>query len=311
MTLDALRVDGLRVTFPDGTCALRGIELSIPAGGALAVVGESGCGKTTLGRAILRLLPRHSAISGSVWLGDVDLATLSEAGMRGVRGRTVGLVAQNPYAACNPLLTVGRTMKEAWLAHRVPVAMATLVSRLVRLRVPDADERVRHRPHRWSGGMLQRAGIVSATVEVPLLLIADEPTSALDADLADETLQEIRRAAPTLLLITHDLDLAGRHADSVAVLYAGKVVEVGPAGAVLAHPRHPYTAALLDAVPRQSGRLPAALPGSPPRLCADPPGCAFADRCTRARTRCRDTTPELDSADHATACHYPLPEGEP
>lgn len=306
MSVDTVRIEGLRVTFADGTRALRGVDLAVPASSSVAIVGESGCGKTTLGRALLRLLPQDSTVTGSVRLSGVDLFALPERDMRRIRGRRVGLIAQNPYAACNPLRTVGRTMKEAWLAHRMPVSLAALVARLELLHVADAEHRVRQRPHRWSGGMLQRAGIIGAAVEEPDVLIADEPTSALDSGLADETVRAIRAAAPTILLITHDLELAARHVDTVAVLYAGAVVELGPAREVLAQPRHPYTAALLAALPRTAGRLPEALPGSPPRLRVEPRGCAFVDRCVRRRPACDDIPPALSGHPHAAACHNPL-----
>jgi peptide/nickel transport system ATP-binding protein len=247
---DVLRVTDLVVTYSGGTCGLRGITLSIAAGECLAIVGESGCGKTTLARAVLGLLPPGTVVDGTLEVGGEDVLTPGRARQRQIRGQLVGYVAQDPYAACDPLRSVGHHVAEAWHNHRKRPPKGEPSRRVGALGVERAEVRIGERPHRWSGGMLQRATIAAAAVHHPVLTIADEPTSALDAQLADDVLAAQRQACQTLLLISHDLRVVENHSDRIAVMRAGQIVEIGYTADVLANPRHPYTHALLAATSR-------------------------------------------------------------
>ena len=286
-----LQLDELSVTYPDATHAIRGVSLALAHDECLAIVGESGCGKSTLARALLGVLPEGTRVDGVITIGGRDLAGLPEKQLRPLRGPVIGYVAQDPYAACDPLRSVGDHVAEAWRAHGSPVP--DVAARVERLGVDDAASRLRERPHQWSGGMLQRATIAAAAAHQPAVIVADEPSSALDAELADGVLEALRVASRSLVLISHDLHLVERHADRAAVMYAGRVVEVGPATELLTRPRHPYTQALLDATPRP-GHRPRALVGSPPVL-REPVAdrCAFTDRCAYATDVCRVSDPPL------------------
>ena len=242
-----LRLRNLSVTYAGGIGALADIDLEIRAGECLALIGESGCGKTTLARTILGLLPKSAVTTGSVELGGRSILGLAARSMRQLLGTQLGYVAQDPYAACDPLRTVGHHVDEAWRAKSSKPVESTVVAKVEQLGIEDARRRLRDHPHQWSGGMLQRATIAAATAHGPVLTIADEPSSALDADLADGVLTALRAASPTLLLISHDLRLVVGHADRVAVIQAGRIVEVGPTAQVLATPQHPCTRRLADA----------------------------------------------------------------
>lgn len=295
-----LAVRDLHVTYPDGTRALRGVDLVLHRGDRVAVVGESGSGKSTLVAAILGLLPRGTAVSGRVRLAGVEVTSARERDLRRLRGRTVGYVPQDPYAAIDPLRTVRHHLTEAARAHGLRLSAEAAAERFERLGIAPHAARARSFPHTWSGGMLQRAAIAAATVHGPELVLADEPTSALDHDAIDTTLAVLAEEAPSMLLVTHDLDVAARAADTALVMYAGRVVERGPAGRVLARPRHRYSAALVDALPR-TGLPPAPLPGDPPDPRAADAGCAFRPRCRCAEQMCATTPlPEGD-----VACHFP------
>ncbi|MGH8932106.1 MAG: ABC transporter ATP-binding protein [Egibacteraceae bacterium] len=264
MTVLVLRITGLSVVYRRGAHAVRGVDLEVEPEQCLALVGESGCGKSTIARAVLGLLPTTASVSGSVKVLGTDVLGLSERNLRRLRGVAVGYVAQDPFSACDPLRTVAHHVAEAWTARGRRPDRTTVIERLRELRVPDPERSSRQYPHTWSGGMLQRASIAAATAHAPPLLVADEPTSALDHDLAHNVLGAILREGSAVLLITHDLGLVARHADHVAIMYAGRIVEGGPVQAVLDAPRHPYTRALLAAVPRPGNGLPQELPGEPP-----------------------------------------------
>ena len=274
--------------------AVRGLDFRIDNGECFALVGESGCGKSTVARSILGLLPRGAIATGSIRVCGREVVGASLRELRAMRGQLVGYVAQDPFAACDPLRTVGHHVEEAWRAtgQRIPGDDA-VSSRLTVLGIDNAAARVRNRPHQWSGGMLQRATIAAATVHGPSLTIADEPTTALDADLAAGVLTALREASSSLLLVSHDLRLVARHADRVAVIYAGRIVEMGPSRRVLEHPRHPYTQALIAASPRPGHGMPIELAGAPPVLTKLSTGCAFASRCRHAMPRCQTTDPAL------------------
>ena len=286
-TTAALTLRGLRVTYAGGVQALRGIDLEVAPGEVVAVVGESGCGKSTLAAAVLRLLPASTRVEGEVHLAGADVYAMDERAARAMRGRLSGLVVQDPMGSFNPVMRVGAHILEARQLHDPQASSKTLwpwvTALLTQLRIPDAARRARHFPHEWSGGMLQRAAIAGASANHPPLLIADEPTASLDAHLAVDVVQGLRerqqREGAAMLLITHQLGLAAQVADRVAVMYAGRVVELGPAARVLSRPRHPYTRALLAAMPRPGGCLPEPLEGELPSLAPPPPGCAFSARC--------------------------------
>lgn len=258
--MTALVVERLTVTYPDGRRALDGLSLEIGAGGRQAVVGRSGSGKTTLVRAILGLLPPGTRAEGSIRVDGQEVLGRTDSGLRGLRGRVIGYVPQDPFAACDPLRTVGHHVGEAWRAHGERPPDGAVASALTEVGIAAAQERCRQHPHQWSGGMLQRATLLAATAHNPLLTLADEPTSALDTELADDVLDLVRRRCGALLLISHDLALVARHTDAVVVLAAGRVVEEGPPETLLRTPAAPETQALVAAAavaPRVATRPPA------------------------------------------------------
>jgi oligopeptide/dipeptide ABC transporter ATP-binding protein len=289
----ALELVGLSVTYQDGTRAVRDVDLAVWSGECVALVGESGCGKTTLARTVLQLSPASATVTGDLRVGGTDTVSLDGEGLRRLRGRVVGYVAQDPFAACDPLRSVGHHVAEAWVAQglRPP---ADVAERVGELGVDRAGVRLRERPHQWSGGMLQRATIAAAVAHLPTVTVADEPTSALDAVHAEGVLATLRAASESLVLVSHDLGLAATHADRIVVMYAGRVVETGTTVELTARPRHPYTRALLAASPRTGEALSAPLPGDPPSLReGDHKECAFAPRCPEVVARCREEAPVL------------------
>jgi len=305
-----LAIEDLRVAFhtAHGTVqAVDGVSLSVAPGETVAVVGESGSGKSVTALSVLRLFGRGDRVTteGAVRFarpdGTVDLLRLDERAMRAIRGGEIAIVFQDPSASLNPVFTIGEQIAEVLRRHRGlgrAQAFAEAASLLRRVGIAEAEARLRAYPHQLSGGMRQRAMIAIAIACDPRLLIADEPTTALDVTIQAQIirlLKDIQQARGMgLMFITHDLELVGEIADRVAVMYAGQVVETGPAGAVLAAPRHPYTRALLACRPtrdygeegRDTVRV-SAIPGAPPRPGAHGPGCRFADRCTLAETACR------------------------
>jgi peptide/nickel transport system ATP-binding protein len=301
-----LAISDLTVRFrlPDATVhAVTDLDVAVAPGELLAVVGESGCGKSVLAHALLGLLPANAAVTGTALLhGDgapVDLLTADEKTLaRTVRGRRIGLVPQSPATALTPVRTGRRLLAETLRAHGRSRAEADTVAAGVGLAPADLDLY----PHELSGGMAQRLATALALAPDPPLLLADEPTSGLDRPLVDATLDVLRKRCDNgaaVILITHDLAAAQRVADTVAVMYASRIVEHGPAAGVFARPRHPYTHALLDALP---DRAFTPIPGHPPMLTALPAGCAFAPRCPYADADCG-----LQPALHAdVACHHPI-----
>jgi oligopeptide/dipeptide ABC transporter ATP-binding protein len=293
--------------------ALRGIDLDIRSGEVLALVGESGSGKSTLARVLVRTI---AASTGSIRFQGADITRLSGEALRALR-RHFQVVFQDPFASLNPRRSVGAAIAEPLIVHGLArgAALRERVAEclsLVGLEPGDA----RRRPQEFSGGQRQRICIARAIAGKPRLIVADEALSALDPSLRDrmiELFEDLKqRYALTYLFISHDLGVVERIADRVAVMYLGRVVEIGPTHSLIAHPRHPYTQALLAAVPvpdpvAERARRPLPLAGEPPSPTRPPPGCAFHPRCTRAIDRCRREAPLLTAAGggHAVACHRP------
>ncbi|MGI8413734.1 MAG: dipeptide ABC transporter ATP-binding protein [Solirubrobacteraceae bacterium] len=308
-----LEVDDLRVTFasPAGDVqALRGATLAIDAGEIVGLVGESGSGKTVLGLTSLGLLPREPApvITGSVRLDGEDMVAATEQQRRARRGAYVGAVFQDPMSSLNPSMRIGRQVAEA----AAGVEKADVVELLASTGIPEPELKARCYPHELSGGLRQRVMIAMALARSPRLVIADEPTTALDVTVQARVLDLLAAAARergvALLLVTHDLGVAARICDRIAVAYAGRIVELGSAAQILGRAQHPYTVGLLASRPRLDGRIAGGdlptLPGrSPdPRQPAD--GCAFAPRCPAASVVCADQPPLVVAADRRYECHH-------
>ncbi|MBY0556749.1 MAG: ABC transporter ATP-binding protein [Burkholderiaceae bacterium] len=293
-----------------------GLELTVQAGQIVGLVGESGCGKSLTAMALLGLHQAPLQISaGSILLNGRELVGASEAQLRRVRGKEVAMIFQDPGQALNPVLTIETQMVEAIEAHRRisrKAARALALEALVQVGIAAPAERLRAYPHQLSGGMRQRVAIAIALLNAPQLVIADEPTTALDVTIQAQILHQVqtlcRTANSALLWITHDLSVVAALADQVCVMYAGRVVESGPVGAVLGAPRHPYTAALLAA----SGAARDAeghwhdIPGTPPDAAQRPSGCAFHPRCAYVRPQCREAAPAANGGIHVVRCFYPL-----
>jgi peptide/nickel transport system ATP-binding protein len=294
-----LEVDTLTTAFPiEGrwVAAVNGVSFALEAGETLALVGESGCGKSLTALSILRLVdPPGRILGGAVRLDGRDLLALDERAMRGVRGKEVGLVLQEPMTALNPVFTVGSQIAEALEVHglaRGRAAHARAIELLDAVRVPEPERRVDEYPHQLSGGLRQRALIAAALACQPKLLIADEPTTALDVTIQGQILDLLRdlktRFKLALLLITHDLGVVAQQADRVAVMYAGRIVEKSPVHALFRDPKHPYTRGLLASLPGRHGTRLRAIEGTVPRLGHIPPGCPFAPRCPDRFEPCGD-----------------------
>jgi oligopeptide/dipeptide ABC transporter ATP-binding protein len=301
-----LEVSGLRVTFPLGKGvfpAVDGVSFEVGEGEAVALVGESGCGKSLTAFALFRLVPPPGVIAGGrILLKGRDVMGLSEAEMRSVRGRELAMVFQEPQAALNPVLTVGFQIAEGLLAHeRISKKAATARARdlLELVAIPDPESRLKAYPHQLSGGMRQRAVIAMALACGPSVLVADEPTTALDVTVQAQVLDLLdglrEKFNMGVLLITHDLGVVARFASRMYVMYCGRVVEEGSVEAILGAPGHPYTQGLLRSVPRlaQRNRRLEGIPGTVPPPDRLPPGCAFVPRCPIALPACGDAVPEL------------------
>ncbi|MET3811323.1 ABC transporter ATP-binding protein [Arthrobacter sp. UYEF3] len=321
-----LDVRNLSVGFPtdDGlVSAVNGMDFTLERGQTLGIVGESGSGKSVTSQALMGLLKGSSAqVTGQVLFDGKDLITLSEAGMRQLRGRNIGMIFQDPLSALHPFYTVGHQIAEAYLVHHEASrkqARAAAIDMLGRVGIPSPERRYGEYPHHFSGGMRQRAMIAMALICEPELLIADEPTTALDVtvqaqilDLMAELQAETNSA---LILITHDLGVVAEVCDSVLVMYGGQCVESGPVDEIFHDTRHPYTLGLLNSMPTlagTSGRL-NPIPGQPPSLLELPTGCIFRSRCDFAALAgpdvCREHRPELlIEAGHGKRCHLSSPQ---
>src|SRR5256886_3896089 len=300
-----LQVRDLRVEFRTERGVLRavdGVSFQLDAGRTLGVVGESGCGKTVLSRSLLRLNP---IAAGAVLLEGRDLVAMDEAELRGVRGRDVSIVFQDPMTSLNPVLTIGVQIAET-LVHHLEMSRRAARARarelLAAVGIPSPDARLGEYPHQLSGGMRQRVTIAMALACEPRLLIADEPTTALDvtvqAQILDLLQQQQRERGMAMILVSHDLGVVAGRTDEIAVMYAGRIVERAATRAIFERTRMPYTEALLRAIPRleraSHTRL-LAIGGRPPDLVSPPPGCRFAPRCVRVQERCHRDEPPLQA----------------
>jgi peptide/nickel transport system ATP-binding protein len=301
-----LVVEHLRLEFPTrrGTLtAVDDVSLSIEAGEVLGVVGESGAGKSLTGSAIIGLIdPPGRIAGGEIRLAGRRIDNLPQEAMRRVRGREIGAVFQDPLTSLNPLYTIGRQLTETISTHlplRAAQARARAIELLDDVGIPAAARRFDHYPHQFSGGMRQRVVIALALAARPRLVIADEPTTALDVSIQAQIIELLKRLCrehgTAVMLITHDMGVIAETADRVAVMYAGRIVEIGPVADVIHRPAHPYTMGLMGSIPsivEERGRL-AQIDGVMPRLDAIPSGCAFHPRCKRAIPRCQSERPEL------------------
>jgi peptide/nickel transport system ATP-binding protein len=319
-----LEVERLQTHFgtPDGVVrAVEGLSFHIDAGETVAIVGESGCGKSVTSMSILRLIAEPPGkIAGSIRFEGRELLTVPEPEMRQIRGNSISMIFQEPMTSLNPVMTVGRQIGETVQLHQgmnARDAEAKAVEMLTLVGIPAPARRVHEYPHQLSGGMRQRVMIAMALACNPKLLIADEPTTALDVTIQAQILDLMRdlktRLGSAIMLITHDLGVVAEMAQRVVVMYAGRKVEEAPVTEIFARPMHPYTRGLIGAVPllgsslREGGRGKLAeIPGLVPSLRRPIVGCAFAGRCAMATDVCRKIAPaiELKAPDHSVACHY-------
>ena len=293
--------------------AVNDISFSLERGKTLALIGETGAGKTTVARSILRILPDRAAkiTSGSVCFDGQELLSLSEREMGKIRGNRISMVFQDPMTALNPIMKVGRQIAEAVMEHsRVSKAAARRQAEDMLELVGIPRTRYDNYPHEFSGGMKQRVVIAMALACSPELLLADEPTTALDVTIQAQVLKMIKslrdQSNTALILITHDLGVVANIADTIAVVYAGEVVEYGVKEDVYLHPKHPYTLSLFNAIPNLESKVSRLenIPGLPPDPVALPEGCFFAPRCKYAADVCRSAHPALDSVagEHTCRC---------
>ncbi|WP_425069386.1 ABC transporter ATP-binding protein [Reyranella sp.] len=304
--------------------AVDGVDFEVAAGETLAIVGESGCGKSMTALSLMRLIPEPPGriVSGSIKLAGRDLLKISEEEMRDVRGNEISMIFQEPMTSLNPVMTIGKQISEALILHRDmdrKQAMKRAIEMLELVRIPEPTQRAKEYPHQLSGGMRQRAMIAMALACNPKVLIADEPTTALDVTIQAQILELIvelqREFSAAVLLITHDLGVVAETAHRVIVMYAGRKVEEATVGELFARPLHPYTVGLMNSIPRldlmrgqtdRSNERLQEIPGIVPPLFDLPPGCAFAPRCSRADQKCRSERPAYEEKQpgHWAACWH-------
>jgi peptide/nickel transport system ATP-binding protein len=298
-----LKIDGRWRT------VVRDVSLSLAAAQAVGIVGESGSGKTVTARSIARLLPRGARVGGQVWFGGELVWAMNRAQLRRFRARDLGIIYQDPRAHINEMHTVGDFLTEGIRDRSPRERRERAIAALRATGIPDADRRLRQFPHQLSGGLLQRVMIAAAILPGPRLLLADEPTTALDVTTQSEVMavlaqqRQARRLA--MVFITHDLDLAAAVTDTIAVMYAGTIVESGPSASMHERALHPYTAGLLAARPRSS-RVASlyTIPGRPIAAFQAGPGCVFASRCAYAQQRCLEDRPKpRQLGEHLVSCH--------
>ncbi len=320
-TDDLLRVSHLRTSFKFGKKAFRAVDdvsFAVKRGQAIGLVGESGCGKTVSALSLMRLLSEHAQIEAhEIFFDGQNLASFSERQMRQIRGNSMSMIFQEPMTSLNPVFSVGDQLAEVYRLHRHMSrneAWNAACELLRQVKIPEAAQRMRDYPHSMSGGMRQRVMIAMALACKPKLLIADEPTTALDVTIQAQILRlmdELRRDLNmAMILVTHDLGVVAEVCDYVIVMYAGQIAEQGLVVDLLATPRHPYTAGLLNCIPR-IGRRVASLPtisGAVPALTARFVGCQFQNRCSRVTERCKVERPVMQSVSNSqeVACWNPL-----
>jgi peptide/nickel transport system ATP-binding protein len=315
----AIEVRDLVVTNGDVT-AVRGVSFTIPHGGRMGLVGESGSGKSMTALALMGLLPMGWNTHGNILHDGVDLVTQSDKALSSRRGRTLSMVFQDPLSSLNPVRRVGDQISSVIRRHTgadKKTAEAQTIELIKQMNLPRPEQLVRAYPHEISGGQRQRIMIAMALACYPQLIIADEPTTALDVTVQKQVLRLLNGAVSdrgsALLMITHDLPIIAAMCDTVAVMYAGRIIEIGPVQEVFRNPRHHYTRGLLDSQPTMdnialdgSSRL-VSIPGMVPPLHSLPPGCSFNPRCPAATDKCRQTMPELGLENARTACWHPIP----
>jgi len=315
-----------RFHIAEGTVhAVNGISFTLNECETIAVVGESGCGKSVTMMSILRLIaiPPGEIASGQAVYRGSDLLKLSEGEMEHMRGREIAMVFQDPMTALNPVLSIGRQLSEPLRVHlqmEKEIARQRSIELLEQVGIPDPAQRLNDYPHQFSGGMRQRAMIAMSLACAPSLLIADEPTTALDVTIQAQIIELVKRLREQLgmavIWITHDLGVVAGLAERVIVMYAGYIVEESLVDDLYENPQHPYTVALLAALPRvdrrRDNRL-NSIPGAPPNLLVEPHGCPFAARCTYTFDRCREQTPPLQTVamNHKAACWWDMNTGKP
>jgi oligopeptide/dipeptide ABC transporter ATP-binding protein len=315
-----LQVENLQTQFLTSAGVVRavdGVTYDVEEGETVALVGESGCGKSVSALSIMRLVsePAGRIVGGKIVFQGRNLLELSEEEMREVRGRDIAMVFQEPMTSLNPVLTIGRQLTEGLEIHlgmQHDAAIARSVELLGMVGIPDPARRLAQYPHQFSGGMRQRMMIAMALACNPKLILADEPTTALDVTIQAQILELMqdlsRRLGVAMLIITHNLGVVARYADRVNVMYAGRIIERGSASEIYADPRHPYTLGLLNSVPRLDEPIRAKLDpieGQPPDLTRLPPGCAFSPRCVFRKERCELEAPVLEpvgTGGHIAAC---------
>ena len=322
MSSPELNIQNLKVSFdtPKGKLtAVNGINFHLNQGETLALVGESGCGKTVTALSILRLLPEPPAeiSSGKILFSGQNLLSLNAKALQDLRGRSISMIFQDPMTSLNPVLTIGEQMAETLLRHTTMNRLEALqksADLLSRVELPSAKEKITHYPHQLSGGMRQRVMIAMALACAPRVLIADEPTTALDVLIQAQILELLenlkKENGMSILIITHDLGVVAEIAQRVMVMYAGEIVESGPASALLDNPLHPYTKGLIASVPKlrdlnKKGIRLEEIPGNVPSLNQRPSGCAFHPRCAWAIEKCKTQKPQLRKTDNQRqwSCH--------
>ncbi len=318
MTTPVLSIRNLSVEIPTRGGVVKpvdGVSYDIAKGEILGVVGESGAGKSMAGNAVIGLLNPPAHISaGEIWLNGTRIDPLQGEAMRRLRGKEIGMIFQDPLTSLNPLLTIGDQLAETILTH-LPVSRSEAEKRAVaaleEVGIPGAAERIDSYPHEFSGGMRQRVVIALALCAEPSLVIADEPTTALDVSVQAQIIALLKRLCrergTAVMLITHDMGVIAETADRVAVMYAGRLAELGDVRDVLTAPQHPYTHGLMASTPLASlgQRRLHQIPGSMPRLTQMPDGCAFHPRCPQAQDKCRQA-PSPDLADGRASCWFPM-----
>jgi len=290
--------------------AINGVSFTVATGDTLAIVGESGCGKSMTALSLLKLLPPGGVITnGSIFFNGINLATLDDSEMRKIRGASIAMIFQEPMTSLNPVLKIGSQIAEGLTAHHrlsVKDALAESISLLRKVGIPSPETRYREYPHQLSGGMRQRVMIAMALACKPLLLIADEPTTALDVTIQAQILDllaEIKKEhGMGMILISHDLGIVAENADRTAIMYAGTIVESAPTSELFANPLHPYTQGLLESLPQKAipgTRLPT-IPGQVPYFRTNLKGCGFCDRCPDRKGECQSQPPPVI---HASDSH--------